>query len=73
MLVTKAALDALRQPRGMRTVTAAWIGADWEAVNAHGQSTQQRYWGRQARLDLQPHQIILRPLVTEKGMYRPAS
>ena len=32
-------------------------------------SPRKKSFGTGTRLDLQPHQIILRPLVTEKGMY----
>ncbi len=36
-------------------------------------SKQEKTPGEKTRLHLEPHQIILRPLVTEKGMYHSTS
>jgi large subunit ribosomal protein L23 len=33
-------------------------------------ATKKRQSGEKTRIKLQPHQIIMRPLVTEKGMHR---
>ena len=75
LLVTKAALDALegaaRQASREGQAAASEAGDQQSAATASKDMTMASETHRHAeRPLLEPHQIILRPLVTEKGMHR---
>ena len=71
VLMTKAALDAVRAKRGQREDRANACQASVRAVSATGRTGDgHRRHDQRPNSLLAPHQIILRPLVTEKGMHR---
>ncbi len=76
MLVTKAALDAIKE-RADGVAWSAWLGAvsvqpycDRDSIRWVRQRQSKQSTSREKKIKLLPHQVVLRPLVTEKGMHR---